>query len=679
MDFNRLNTWWEQGRPYLDYIARSQFLLQQGRFTADMLVFAGEESPNNPLRKPEIKLLGYDYDFIGGDKMFSLTVRDGLIYTPAGGSYRMLMLPGTTWMTPKLLGKINELAQAGAVIIGPKPQKSPSLTGFPGCDAEVGRLADHLWNSGLIKDVTLQEAVATINLPPDFSSEIPDRNLHFIHRKTDDADIYFVATGYNGSSRRICRFRVTGKLPEIWDPKNGETKEAAVWYENADGTTSVFISFEPEGSVFVVFQKPVPATHVVEAEAEYTSDIFQPLPDLEIIRASYQVPMPDRLSDVTHVLRDKVQDGKIDVLIHTSLFSYDPAPRIVKEARVEYETGGIIRQVSVEENKRLSIQANDGDELKILRATYGSYANWFDTIPQLYPVYDVKEQIANRVADGKYLITVDDNLIGRKPESYCPPRELHVIYSTGGEEIEKFISHGNELNLTVDMPEPRFLLEGDKKMWVTPFSGKYSHVTSSGDRKSIRVKSVPSPVELTGSWEVSFMDGRGAPAKDIFNELISWTDSPDEGIRYYSGTATYRKQFTLGKDILKGRALELDLGNVQVIAEVILNGKNIGTLWKSPFRIDLGDVARPGNNELEIRVTNLWPNRLIGDERYPEDYKRSGYLVTEWPEWLLHASERPTGRVTFTTWKHWSADSPLLPSGLIGPVILRPYAHVRVK
>ncbi|MDR2130423.1 MAG: hypothetical protein LBP56_04550 [Odoribacteraceae bacterium] len=679
MDFNRLNTWWKQGRPYIEYVSRSQFLLQQGRFVADVLVFAGEESPNNPLRRPDIKSLGYDYDFIGSDKMFSLTVKDGLVCTPAGGSYRVLVLPETTWMTPGLLRKINELVKAGAVIIGPKPRKSPSLTGFPGCDAEVGRWADHLWDSKRIKEITLQEAVETIHLPPDFAPGIPDRNLHFIHRKTDNADIYFVATGYNAHSRRVCRFRVTGKLPEIWDPKNGKQEEAAAWRENEDGTTSVSISFEPEGSVFVVFQKPAPATHVVRAEVEYTPRVSRPLPGLEIIRASYQVPMPERLSDVTQVLRDQVRDGKIDVLINTGLFSYDPSPRVAKEARVEYETGGIVRQVSVGENQRLSIRANDGDGLKILGATYGKYAQWFDTMPRLYPVYDVKEHIANRIANGEYLITVDDNLMGREAEFFSPPRELHVIYSTGGEEIEKFVSHGNELNLAVDMPEARLLLEGDKKSWVTPFPGKFSYVTSSGERKSIRVKRVPSPIELAGSWEVSFVDGRGAPAKEVFDELISWTDSPDEGIRYYSGTAIYRKRFMLGKDILKAGHLELDLGRVQVIAEVILNGKNRGILWKAPFRVDLGDAARAGNNELEIRVTNLWPNRLIGDERYPEDYERSGYLVKAWPAWLLDARERPTKRVTFTTWKHWSADSPLLPSGLIGPVIIRPYVHARVK
>jgi hypothetical protein len=679
-DFSRLNTWWKQGGAYADYISRSQFLLQQGQFTADVLVFAGEESPNNPLNKLEVNLLGYNYDFIGRGRMFSLTVRDGMICTPAGGSYKVLMLPGTTWMTPQLLQKISELVKAGATVIGPKPRKSPSLTGFPGCDAEVGRLADDLWDSGAIKEITLQEAVAAINLPPDFSSEVPDRNLHFIHRKTNDADIYFVATGYNGDSQRICRFRVAGKVPEIWNSKSGEKEEAAVWHENEDGTTSVSVSLEPEGSLFVIFQKPAPtATRIVQVEVEYASDIFQPLPDLEIIRASYQAPIPDRLSDVTQILRDKVQGGKLDVLINTPLFSYDPAPLAVKKARVEYKTGGITRQVSVRENEKLSIQANDGGELEILRATYGVYANWFDTIPQLYPVYDLKEQIADMVAGGKYLITVDDNLIGQKSDPSSPPRELHVIYTTGGKEIERFVSNGNELNLAVEMPGARLSLEGDKKIWITPFPGKFSYVTSSGERKSIKVKTVPPAIELTGSWEVSFTPGKGAPAKDVFEKLTSWTDSPNEGVRYYSGTATYRKQFVLEKETLKAGHLELDLGNVQVIAEVILNGENMGTLWKVPFRVDLGNAAKLGNNELEIRVTNLWPNRLIGDERYPEDYKRSGRLVKEWPEWLLQSGKRPTERVTFVTWQHWSADSPLLPSGLIGPVTIRPYAHARVK
>jgi hypothetical protein len=109
-----------------------------------------------------------------------------------------------------------------------------------------------------------------------------------------------------------------------------------------------------------------------------------------------------------------------------------------------------------------------------------------------------------------------------------------------------------------------------------------------------------------------------------------------------------------------------------VLAQVKLNGKDLGILWKTPFRVDVTDAVQSGDNALEIRVTNNWVNRLIGDEQLPEDAKRNpkGNLV-EWPKWLQEGKPSPTGRHTFSTWRHWSKDSPLMESGLLGPVTVR--------
>ncbi len=145
--FGRFNTWWEQSRAWIDYIARSQYLLQQGRSAADVLFFAGEASPNGNVFRQDLKAKGYDYDAVGTDLIMTLTVKDGLITTPNGGCYRVLVLPETSWMTPALARKVRDLVQAGAVVIGPKPQKSPSLSGYPACDAEVGRIADEVWGT----------------------------------------------------------------------------------------------------------------------------------------------------------------------------------------------------------------------------------------------------------------------------------------------------------------------------------------------------------------------------------------------------------------------------------------------------------------------------------------------------------------------------------------------------
>ncbi|HXS95590.1 MAG TPA: hypothetical protein VN736_13385 [Candidatus Limnocylindrales bacterium] len=157
------------------------------------------------------------------------------------------------------------------------------------------------------------------------------------------------------------------------------------------------------------------------------------------------------------------------------------------------------------------------------------------------------------------------------------------------------------------------------------------------------VKVVEHP--LTAPWSVEFAPGWGAPASVVFEHLNSWTENADPGIRYYSGTARYRTHFEAPTG---GGHLELDLGEVRELGHVYLNGKDLGTLWKPPFRVALDGAIRPGENTLEIAVTNFWPNRLIGDARLPESQRH-----------------------THTNIVKWRADSPLMPSGLLGPVILR--------
>jgi hypothetical protein len=180
---------------------------------------------------------------------------------------------------------------------------------------------------------------------------------------------------------------------------------------------------------------------------------------------------------------------------------------------------------------------------------------------------------------------------------------------------------------------------------------------------------------------VNFPPGLGAPAQIGLDKLISWSESPIDGVKYFSGTATYHTTFTVPADMVAaGRRLELDLGDVEVIAEVIVNGRDLGIAWKRPYAVDITPAARAGDNELEIRATNLWPNRIIGDEQLPEDSDRSPQgWIKSWPEWLLAGKPSPTGRITFATWRYWKKNDPLLPSGLLGPVVLRSEVEVPLR
>jgi hypothetical protein len=177
-------------------------------------------------------------------------------------------------------------------------------------------------------------------------------------------------------------------------------------------------------------------------------------------------------------------------------------------------------------------------------------------------------------------------------------------------------------------------------------SGSYEAVTGTGKTVKATIPELPAPAELTGPWKLAFPANRGAPAEATFDRLISWSDSPEEGIRYFSGTATYQTSFTLPGELMrKDRRIYIDLGDVKNLAELSLNGKPLGVLWKPPFEVEITQAVQTGVNHLDIKVTNLWPNRLIGDQKRPKDQ-----------------------RITWTTHEAYKADSPLLASGLLGPV-----------
>jgi hypothetical protein len=187
-------------------------------------------------------------------------------------------------------------------------------------------------------------------------------------------------------------------------------------------------------------------------------------------------------------------------------------------------------------------------------------------------------------------------------------------------------------------------------------------------------------VEITGPWELQFPPKAGAPEQVTLDQLVSWSQHSDAGVRYFSGAATYRKTFNLPAGLVaQGRRLYLDFGRVEVMAGVRLNGEDLGILWKEPYSVEVTDALKSGQNTLEVQVVNLWINRQIGDEQLPEDSERNNNgTLKRWPQWLLDGKPSPTGRYTFTSWRLWQKDSPLAESGLLGPVELRAVQRVVV-
>jgi len=174
---------------------------------------------------------------------------------------------------------------------------------------------------------------------------------------------------------------------------------------------------------------------------------------------------------------------------------------------------------------------------------------------------------------------------------------------------------------------------------------------------------------LAGPWNVSFDPEWGGPANAVFDSLTDWTKRSEEGIRHYSGIASYTKTFKLD-DLAKGKSPHkkyfIDLGKVNCMARIIVNGKDQGVVWTDPWRLEITEALHEGENKLEIRVANLWVNRLIGDASRPDQGIQGG----QWPDWLLEDESRPGDRYTFTTYNYYNPNSRLMPSGLLGPVIL---------
>lgn len=226
------------------------------------------------------------------------------------------------------------------------------------------------------------------------------------------------------------------------------------------------------------------------------------------------------------------------------------------------------------------------------------------------------------------------------------------------------IEHRAGLRIEADHPGPRVL------------------VSANNTRRSVDIAPIPLPLAVGGTWTVRFPPALGAPPSIALDRLVSWSDHADEGVRHFSGTATYCATVDVPAAMLEpGLGVRLDLGDVAEIARVQINGRDMGILWKPPFALDVTAALNLGRNIIEIAVTNLWPNRIIGDAALPDDvtWKPNAYAavlpgfgdtLTEWPAWLKDGKPSPTGRVTFATWRLWDKGAPLLRSGLLGPVTL---------
>ncbi len=288
--FNRNQTWANEAGPWVDYLARCSYLLQQGHFYADVAYFYGEEGPLTAVfgwKPMQDAPDGYAFDFVNSDVLLHhMSFKDGRLVTPGGTSYRILYLGGRSQrMTLPVLRQLRDFVMQGAVIVGSKPTDSPSLADN---EAKFQKIADQLWGktaeSGqsmrrlgkgrVYSGMSANEVLSALNDAQDFAYTKPeaDTSLMFVHRKLTDGDIYFVDNRSDRAESVDATFRVDGKMPELWDAATGESQPVS--YRIAGGRTTIPLHLDPWGTTFVVFRKPAAQSSIEAATPAET-----PVPD----------------------------------------------------------------------------------------------------------------------------------------------------------------------------------------------------------------------------------------------------------------------------------------------------------------------------------------------------------------------------------------------------------------
>ena len=720
--FDRTNTWFEKAGPWLQYVARAQHLLKQGQFVADILYLNGESAPSempnsdNPTKEPLSPLPpeGYDYDVIDPKAFLGrVRVESGRIAVQGGMSYRVLVLQPRQGISVELARKLHEMVQRGMCLVGAPPSYSLGLVNAQGNDAEVRRVAAALWGEGaeaertvgqgrVFRNRPLREVLEKIGVAPDFqfTSKASDRDVRYIHRAVGGTDIYFVTNHQRRPEEILASFRVNGKRPELWDAVTGKIVAAPI-YEAANGRVRLPLVLEPSGSVFVVFRAAAEADALRlvsrDGRALVSTADYPAAPAAPYASAASTFTISAWIKPEIEIASTGLGGGGGGAL---AAF----LPGRSGPAESTQGTAGATGSCFVVHPPEGDVLYGDGhsaagfaagrDAVVVYERARGLFA------PVLAAVVPLAgwNHLAVVYRDGTPSLFVNGRLVksglrtGRTvhPGLGSPDANIRFVHFEGDMTapslVPEALGEARIRELAAELPDP------DAPAAIEPWpggllfwqDGEYQLVDGAGRKTAARFSGLPRPLVVDGPWRLTFPPNLGAPAEVTLPKLISLHEHAEPGVKYFSGTAAYHATLTIPSGVTAAdRKLFLDLGRVEVLAEVLVNGRNLGIVWKPPYRVELGDALRPGENRLEIRVTNLWPNRLIGDEQLPEEYAfgpegpatggqaRNPNAIRDVPKWFAEGAPRPKGeRITFTTWRHWRKDSLLHASGLLGPVRL---------
>jgi hypothetical protein len=576
---------------------------------------------------------------------------DGFLVSDGDARYRMLILPDSEIMSVPLLEKIAEMVRNGALVVGLPPLRAPGLSGFPEQDEKLRKLAAELW-PGERRPAGFQEisfGKGKIFWGGDLH---PDSQLREEKNPLADAEwIWCDAEDALAASPGKRFFKKEFLVAEEDMP------EEAVLSATADNAFRLWVNgaYAGEGTSFTiiysfdVLEYMRPGKNLIAFEVENTGEEANPA----------------GLVAALHIL---CRSGKEEVLItDASWFS-------AREVAPGWQ------ETSVNPAEWQSVQV-----LGYMGMMPWGLIKLAPKRPSLYPPSAALEALLQD--------------LGTPPDFEAPPA-LRFIHRRTVEGALYFVSNGSASAVDAEvlfraadgsplllhpedgsvrtLPEYTLLEDGRTSIPLHFEEGEsYFILFSSKPESTARVApknfvAYEKLAEISGPWQVSFDPALGGPEEPVlFSELTDWSLHTSPEIRYYSGPAIYSCDFEVGEGMAELPGLQLDLGTVNVAASVQLNGQDLGICWKKPYRLPLGASLRAGMNHLEINVVNLWVNRMIGDELLPDDSDRKpDGTLKSWPQWLLDGQSSPSGRISFATWRHWHADDPLQPSGLLGPVTL---------
>ena len=590
--WDRTQTWWSMVPAYHEYLARCQFLLQRGVTVAD-ICFLDKEGAPQVFRPPSSATTGsppdhsgYNFDGCAPETLLErAVVQNGNLVFPGGTTYRLLVLPEQQTMTSQLLRKIEALVRAGATVFGPPPVKSPSLENFPKCDAEVKTLAQKIWG-----DCDGQKVFAR-----------PFGKGRVLWRKTE------VKPGEQYGDYAA----VTNVLAGMNLPPDFAADGPLRFTHRRDGDAEIYF-------VANASKKPVVADSHFRVHG-LVPQIWNPL--------TGEMTRPAQFTTST--------DGEMVPLT----FSAGESAFVI----FRQPAGKIDPVVSLTRNGKPLAIIQHSPAIVIQKATYAVPGDASRS-------RDVREELQAQVGRGEFDIQVIDLAKNNDP-AYGVVKTLRVEYTVDGQPA--IASGRDQETITLETASASCGSEaklerdaGGQLLLTAQTPGRYEIQTAHGKNSVVDIATIPEPVEISGSWDVHFDPKWGGPEKIIFDSLDDWSRRPEIGIKYYSGTAVYRKSFA-APTLAPNQKWFLDLGVVKNLARIRLNGHDCGVAWCPPWRVEITGAITNGTNELEIEVANLWPNRLIGDQSLPESERR-----------------------TWTTHNPYTKNSPLLLSGLLGPVTL---------